>query len=239
MSNIPRTAAALCLLLVAISSGCQQVDTKKPDDTLSAGVKSYTFDDVAVGTIPPGWALTETNGVGNLATWRVEEASASKAGSQVFSLSETKNSGRTYNLALAPEQFPANLAMSVRLRAGSGSEDQGGGLVWRARDANHYYIARWNPLENNLRAYKVVAGRRSQLSNADLMVPADQWHSLSVTTTGSKIVVALDGKQYLSFKDWTFTKGGLIGLWTKADAATFFDNLEVEAIGGLSAAKTR
>ena len=232
MSTFPKTAGGLCFLFAVVSSGCQQVDTKNSEDALSKGVKSFSFDDVAVGTVPRGWALAETNGVGKLATWRVEEASVSNADSRVFSLAETVNSGRTYNLALAPQQFPADLAMSVRLRAGSGSEDQGGGLVWRARDADNYYIARWNPLENNLRAYKVVAGRRSQLSNADLMVPADQWHSMSVTTTGSRIVVALDGKQYLSFEDETFTKGGLIGLWTKADAATFFDNLEVEAIGG-------
>lgn len=231
MSSIPSTATALCLLVVTVSVGCQQIDSKKQTGELAEGVKSFTFDDVAVGTIPPGWTLAETNGVGKRAQWHIEEASASKADSRFFCLAETKNSGRTYNLALAPEKFPANFAMSVRLRASSGSEDQGGGLVWRARDADNYYIARWNPLENNLRAYKVVAGRRSMLSSADMMLPADQWHSMSVIATGSKIAVALDGKQYLSFEDWTFTKGGLIGLWTKADAATCFDNLEVEAIG--------
>lgn len=230
MNRFPYGAAALCLLSVAVNSGCKQTASKVSKDATPKVVQSFTFEEVAIGAIPLNWQVAETNGVGSLAVWRVEEASSSNAQGRVFNLAETKNSGRTYNLALAPQAFPADLKLSVRLLAGSGSEDQGGGLVWRALDANNYYIARWNPLENNLRAYKVVAGRRSMLSTADFQVPADRWHELAVTVLGSRILVSLDGTQYLDLKDETFVMGGLIGLWTKADAATFFDDLTIESV---------
>ena len=118
--------------------------------------------------------------------------------------------------------------MRVRVRADRGVEDQGGGLVWRAADGENYYIARWNPLEDNLRAYKVVDGRRTQLLTADVVADPDSWHGLVVSMTGERMEVRLDGEVLLFGEDGTFPGGGRVGLWTKADAATSFDDLEVE-----------
>ncbi|HLQ38490.1 MAG TPA: hypothetical protein VK348_11855, partial [Planctomycetota bacterium] len=117
-----------------------------------------------------------------------------------------------------------------RIHADSGSEDQGGGLLWRAKDADNYYLARWNPLEDNLRAYKVVGGRRSMFQSAEIKADASQWHTLRIRARGNSCEVSFDGKAMLSFTDDTFSQAGKVGVWTKADAASSFDDLEVAAL---------
>ena len=188
----------------------------------------FSFEDTALGSPPPGWQVAETNGVGNLASWAVVEAGLGESGQRILSLEETRNRRQTYNLMLLPNIYPADLTVGVRVRAESGVEDQGGGLVWRAVDEQNYYIARWNPLEDNLRAYKVVDGRRTQLLTADVAADPDSWHGLVVSMTGERMEVRIDGEILLSGEDSTFPSGGRVGVWTKADAATSFDDLEVE-----------
>lgn len=187
----------------------------------------FSFENASVGSLPQGWQIAETNGAGTLARWAVVEAGGGGSG-RVLCLEATSNRGRTYNLALHAETYPADLTLDVRVRADSGAEDQGGGLVWRAVDADNYYICRWNPLEDNLRAYKVVGGRRTQLLSADVSADPDGWHLLHVTMTGPHMEVWLDDVLLLSGQDDTFVDGGRIGLWTKADAATSFDSLVIE-----------
>ncbi len=114
--------------------------------------------------------------------------------------------------------------LTVRFHAIAGKFDQGGGLVWRAKDGRNYYIARYNPLEDNFRVYTVVDGQRTQLQNADIP-RSDGWHTLRVTMRGDHIQCFYDGKKSLDVHDTTFTKPGHIGLWTKADARTRFDDL--------------
>jgi len=116
----------------------------------------------------------------------------------------------------------------VAFKAVRGKKDQGGGIVWRYKDANNYYIACINPLEDNYRVYKVVDGKRTQLQTKErLKVPAGEWHDLKIKTKGDRIECFLDGKKELDTKDGTFTDAGKIGLWTKADAQTEFDDLRV------------
>jgi hypothetical protein len=99
-------------------------------------------------------------------------------------------------------------------------------LVWRGKDANNYYVARYNPLEDNYRVYKVEKGYRIQLQNADIK-HSDGWHVLRVTMDGDHIQCYYDGQKYLDVKDSTFLDEGQIGLWTKADAQSHFDDLTI------------
>jgi hypothetical protein len=114
--------------------------------------------------------------------------------------------------------------VSVRLKAVAGANDQGGGLVWRAKDAKNYYIARYNHLEDNYRVYKVVDGKRTMFLSANI-THDDAWHPLRVTMVGDHIECYYDGKKYLDVRDSTFPGAGKIGLWSKSDAQSHFDDL--------------
>jgi hypothetical protein len=93
-------------------------------------------------------------------------------------------------------------------------------------DAKNYYIARYNPLEDNFRVYKVEDGKRTQFQSAK--IPGDdKWHTLRITMAGAKITCYLDGQKYLEAEDSTFPDAGMIGLWSKSDAQSYFDELTV------------
>ncbi len=184
--------------------------------------RTWNFDGDKPGAIANGF-VNETG------DWKVvvDETAPSKPNV----LAQTaKNSDATFNIALISGTDYRDLRLSAMIKPIAGSEDQGGGLVWRAKDAKNYYIARWNPLEDNFRMYKVVNGRRSQLDGADIKAPA-AWHELEVEMVGSHIECSLDGKKYLDVKDSTFSDSGKIGLWTKSDAQTHFDDLKAEPAG--------
>src|SRR5262249_56236332 len=127
------------------------------------------------------------------------------------------------------DSSPANMDWRVGVKAVGGVGDQGGGFVWRYQDANNYYVARMNPLEDNYRLYHVVAGKRTQFAGKEgIKVPAGEWHNLSVRMAGDKIECFLDGQKEVEGKDKTITKAGKVGLWTKSDARSRFDEFVVK-----------
>src|SRR5262249_28650592 len=133
-----------------------------------------------------------------------------------------------FNLCVLDDSKYTDLEATVSFKPVRGEKDQGGGLVWRYQDANNYYVARFNPLEDNFRVYKVIAGRRFQLGTREgLKSEAGQWHTMTISMKGNGIECSLDGKKYLQAKDDTITKAGKVGLWTKADAQTHFDELKI------------
>jgi hypothetical protein len=120
-----------------------------------------------------------------------------------------------------------NGEISVNFKANSGREDEGGGVIWRAKDRNNYYIARFNPLEDNFRLYYVKNGVRRMLASAHIALKAHVWHSMKIIVHGDKFEGYLNGKKLLSVSSHVFNEAGGVGLWTKADAATSFDNFKV------------
>lgn len=185
----------------------------------------WDFEDAKVGSVPPGWTTAKT-GDGEGSVWKVTEDKSAPSGARV--LAQTAAGPRAlFNLCVVVDTSLLNPDLSVAFKAVEGKVDQGGGVVWRYQDANNYYIARFNPLEDNYRLYKVVDGKRVQLATKEsLKAPAGEWHTLSIKMRGGAIECSLDGKKQLEAKDETFTKAGKIGLWTKADAQTYFDKIE-------------
>ena len=178
--------------------------------------KMWNFDSDKTGSIPQGF----TNEVGE---WRVVADPIAPSKPNVLA-QLAKNSGSTFNLILINDTNYKDVDISVKMKAATGNEDQGGGLVWRARDAKNYYVARYNPLEDNYRVYKVHKGRRIQLRSADIK-NSEGWHVLRVTMEEDRIQCYYDGQKYLDVRDSTFQEPGKIGVWTKADAQTNFDDL--------------
>jgi hypothetical protein len=182
---------------------------------LAAGAgakKTWDFESDTPGQIARGFRS-------EVGQWEVV-----KDGENLVLYQKARNDDHTFNLALAEGTSYKDLDISVRLKAVAGETDRGGGVVWRAKDRKDYYIARYNPLEDNLRVYKVEDGKRTQLDHAD--APGDgKWHTLRITMTGREITGYLDGKKLLVAEDATFPDAGMIGLWSKADAQSYFDDL--------------
>jgi hypothetical protein len=180
-----------------------------------------------VGKVPAGWKADKT-GKGEGSVWKVvaDDTAPSKSG---YALAQTAESpSALFNLCVADEPGPKDVEISVAFKAVKGKKDQGGGLVWRYQDANNYYVARMNPLEDNYRVYKVIAGKRIQLeTKEDLKVPVGEWHTLRIKHVGDHIECFLDDKKQLDAKDKEIDKAGKVGLWTKADAQSHFDDLKV------------
>lgn len=196
------------------------------------GRRVITFDDVPAGGLPAGWKVEATNPSGGLATWQVVEDGTAPSPANVLSLRRIQNSSRgVFNLCWNPSMRLRDGRIEVKLRARGGRVDQGGGLIWRIRDHSNYYVARWNPLENNLRLYYVKEDRRVQIASADVSLTVEEWHTLVIDHRGNRIRCFLDGEQLLHAVDETFPEEGGVGVWTKADAATSFDDLIVDALG--------
>ena len=189
----------------------------------------WNFDDAKAGPLPSGWKIAETSGHGNLGEWKIVADPTAPSKPNCMALVKTENVRRTYNLAIAKETSYRDVEIELMVKALTGVEDQGGGPIWRAKDADNYYIARWNPLEDNFRVYYVKDGKRSQLASVVTAVDPKAWHCIEIEHTGNRIKAVFDDDYILEFDDNTFSDAGMIGLWTKADAATAFDDLEVEA----------
>jgi hypothetical protein len=189
-------------------------------------IARWDFEDAAVGKLPPGWTATQT-GKGNGSVWKVIGDKTAPKGSKV--LAQTSESpGSMFNLCVADKSNFKDVQVTVAFKAVKGETDQGGGIVWRYQDASNYYVARMNPLEDNYRLYTVVDGKRVQLATkGKLKIPSGEWHTLTIKHRGDQIECFLDGKKQLEAKDDTFQKAGKIGLWTKADAQTYFAALQV------------
>ena len=192
-----------------------------------AGAQPVDFNGDAVGSPPKGWTITMT-GKGT-PRWTVERDDTAPSKGQVL-----KQSGKaTYPLALRDGTNIRDGFVEMRFKAIAGSEDRAAGIVWRAKDANNYYVVRANALENNVVLYKTVGGVRSSLDivgqkggyGVKVPVAANQWHTLRVEFAGTRFKVMLNGKPLFEVEDATFTDAGMIGLWTKADSVTVFDGL--------------
>jgi len=200
-----RLAHVLPLIAVLISGMSPRVQTPK---------KTWNFESDEPGKIAKGF----TNLVGR---WEVAQD-----GDNHVLYQKAKNDDSTFNVALVQETSYKDIDLSVRLKAVTGDVDRGGGLIWRAKDKSNYYICRYNPLEDNFRVYKVEKGKRTQFASAK--VAGDlAWHTLRATMAGAKITCYLDGSKLPEVDDSTFPDAGMIGLWSKADAQSYFDDLTV------------
>jgi 3-keto-disaccharide hydrolase len=180
--------------------------------------ETTNFDDGKTGEAPAGWTATKTGG--GTPKWTVEKDDSAPSKPNVL-----KQSGEA--------AFPVCLKNDTRLKDGfvevkfkpiSGKEDQAGGVIWRARDADNYYIARANALEDNVTIYHTVKGKRTEMKRTNMKVASGEWHTLRVEFSGNHFTVTLDGKKAIEWSDDTFADAGMVGVWTKADSVTLFDD---------------
>jgi hypothetical protein len=176
------------------------------------------FDAEAVGTLPAGW----TCGVTGRGSPRWIVAVDPDAPTQPNVLLQS-GSG-TFPWCVKRDTVLADGFVEVRFKPISGRGDQAGGLVWRWQDGDHYYVARANALENNVSLYYTEKGSRKTIKYVDAPVSAGTWHRLKVEFAGAHMAVSLDGKRYIEVDDRHIAAAGAVGVWTKADSVTAFDD---------------
>src|SRR5436190_18206437 len=186
--------------------------------TALAAAETVNFDDMKVGTVPPGWTATQT-GTG-AAKWSVDKDASAPSKPNVL-----KQSGQaTFPVCIKNDTNIKDGFVEVKCKPVAGKEDQAGGVIWRVQDANNYYIARANALENNVTIYYTIRGKRIEKKRAIIKVASSAWHTLRVDFSGNRFTVTFDGKKAIEWDDDTFKNAGKVGVWTKADSVTEFDD---------------
>jgi len=185
------------------------------------------FDTAPLGKVPPGWTVAMTNR-GAAPKWEIRKDQS--APTQPYVLAQVSNdpTGNRSPLAILDRMSLRDGDVSVRIKPVAGREDQGGGVVWRYRDANNYYVARADALEKNVAVYRVENGRRSlMLAVVKHDIPTNAWSILKVSARGNRFQVYVDHRRILQGQDNTFSGAGGVGLWTAADSVTYFDDFRV------------
>lgn len=203
--------------------------------TMADAQTRFTFDQDPVDAAPSGFTFTVTAKAAP-GKWVVLQDTDPGHG-RVLAQTDASGRGSRFPMAIAQAVTTADVDVSVQLKPMRGSEDQAGGLVWRYQDQDNYYIVRANALEGNVVLYKVQNGRRTDLPvkgegrtyGKKATVPSGRWSDLRVVAAGSHFDVFWNGSKLFEVEDTTFSQGGRVGVWTKADSVTYFDNLVVVA----------
>ena len=196
-----------------------------------ADTRKVDFSDQAVGQPPKGFAFAHTAQTGRPGQWVIQD----DGGNKVLAQTDADSTGSRFPVAVVSDVQATDMDASVRVKPISGRVDRAAGLVWRYQDADNYYLVRANALEGNVVVYKVHGGRRTDLPlkgegrtyGKKTPVPSGQWSTLRVVATGPRFEVYFNGNRLYEVEDMTFTQAGKIGVWTKADSVTQFDDLTV------------
>ena len=178
------------------------------------------FDNAAVGILPSDWMAGATGGGAPL--WTVEADASAPSKPNVL-----KQSGQsTFSWCVKKDVSIEDGFAQVRFKTVSGKEDQAGGLVWRWKDGNDYYVVRANALEDNVTLYHMIGGKRRAFKNASAPVATNRWHTLRVNFKKDRITVSFDGNRVIDTRDRSIAGPGSVGVWTKSDSVTLFDDFD-------------
>jgi hypothetical protein len=185
------------------------------------------FEDTAPGRTPADFT-TDLTGGGAPVSWVVQEDGKAPSGKRVLAQTSADSTDYRFPVCVHKDFSGKNVQVSVSFKAVAGKVDQAGGIVVRYRDKDNYYVVRANALEDNVRLYHVVDGERKQFAGASTKVSFGEWHRLTLGVKGKHFQVFFDDKPLFEADDATFAEAGRVGLWTKADSVTRFDDLTAE-----------
>lgn len=196
-----------------------------------AQTRTVDFTQDTTGQPPKGFEFGHTAKVGAAGKWVIQAEGSNRFLAQL----DPDSTRSRFATAVLADIRTADVDLSVRFRPVSGRVDQAAGLVWRYQDENNYYIVRANALENNVVLYKVQNGQRTDLPvkgegrtyGKPSKVPSGQWGTLRVVAKGPLFEVYHNGAKLYEVEDSTFSQAGKVGVWTKADSVTHFDDLMV------------
>ena len=210
-------ALAACALAYAVSAVLAQ-----------KGTTMIALEKMDIGKTPAGFEFART-GQGGPSKWIVV-SDPGASGGRAIEQSSTDRTDYRFPLATYTPVSTKNGEVTLRFKAVAGKVDQAAGIAMRVIDPDNYYVVRANALEDNVRFYRMVKGRREQLEGANVKVSGNEWHTLGLKAEGDHFTVTYDGKQLFTATDLTFAQVGKIALWTKADSITRFDRIDINTL---------
>ena len=184
----------------------------------AAFAETENFDQEKAGNLPAGWSCGVT-GKGSV-RWTVDTDPSAPSAPNVL----RQSGSGTFPWCMKKGTSVADGFVEVKFKSEKGREDQAGGLIWRGKDGDNYYVARANALEDNVSLYYTTNGKRNTIKYVNAPVPRNVWHTLRVEFAGNRIKVVLDGRTYIEQQDDHISGAGMVGVWTKADSVTAFDD---------------
>lgn len=221
-TKIKSFISAIIAVPLGFGTMAAQAETSSPP-------QEWSFDHEAPGTLPNEFSIGTLFDGRPAGDWQTLATVRAKSLPHVFAQLMAKGAEHAYKVVLLKEVIASDLNLAVSFLPIQGKADMGGGLIWRADDDRNYYLARANPLEQNIRVYRVVNGVRHMLGNFNQTIDVRQWHTLRVTHQDCRVKIFYDDKQVFDLCDKTF-QTGMIGLWTKSDAVTYFDDLHLQHV---------
>jgi hypothetical protein len=189
----------------------------------------WQFDTEPPGSLPADFVVGTLFDGRPAGEWKILQSDRAKSPPQVLGQLQGTGAEHAYKVLLFRGTVGVDVEVQVSFLPIEGKADMGGGLIWRAADDRNYYLTRANPLEQNIRIYRVVKGVRHLLNNFDQTIDVRHWHTLRVVNRGCRIEVFYDEKRVFDLCDNAFTQGR-VGLWTKSDAITYFDDLRLQPL---------
>jgi hypothetical protein len=206
----------------ADSPAAQPADT--PGERPTGSTKSWNFDDDVPGRLPAGFTLGTLFDGRPAGEWKVFHSERARSSMQVLAQVQSKGADHAYKMLLINGTEAADLEVEVAFLLVGGKAELGAGVIWRAADDRNYYLLRVSAVEQNIRLYRVVKGVQQLVESRSQTISLKSWHRLRVRTKGCELSISYDGRELLHLCDRTF-QSGRIGLWTRSDAVTYFDDL--------------
>jgi hypothetical protein len=195
-----------------------------PDKRPTGSTKSWNFDDDVPGRLPPGFTLGTLFDGRPAGEWKVFHSERARSSMQVLAQVQSKGADHAYKMLLINGTEATDLDMEVAFLPVGGKAELGAGVIWRASDDRNYYLLRASAVEQNIRLYRVVKGVQQLVESRSQTISVKNWHRVRVRTEGCELSISYDGRELLHLCDDTF-QSGRIGLWTRSDAVTYFDDL--------------
>jgi hypothetical protein len=216
----------LLILAAVIITGV--LTTSVPEGLAQSAATIVAIARMEVGAAPADFKFART-GQGSESHWTVTQDATAFSGRAIEQTSADRTDYR-FPLAIFDSVVARNVDVSVSFKPVAGRVDQAGGIAVRVLDVNNYYVVRANALEDNVRFYRVVEGRREQVAGANTKVASNEWHTLGLKADGDVFTIEFDGKTLFTTTDKTFAGAGKIALWTKSDSVTRFDQISIDVL---------
>src|SRR5262245_38718235 len=216
------------LVVVAAAVAAGFLATQGPDAFSQSAATVVAIAQMEVGKPPSGFQFART-GSGGPSKWTVVDDPTGFAG-RVIEQASSDRADYRFPLAILEPIVAKNVDVSLRFKPIAGRVDQAGGIAVRVADADNYYVVRANALEDNVRFYRVVKGRREQIDGVNTKVAGNTWHTLGLKAQDDRFTIGLNGKTLFTTSDKTFGGTGKVALWTKSDSVTRFDQIAIDVL---------